>query len=129
MIHQGGRALDPRIGQLAYLLAIELIPFLGIELLKEVADELGMDEVDKGIPHVAGVVVVQGQVHKIKLQLMISIDFLQQHLFCILVRDVTDHNRGSSIVLYLYIGWQSIKIILCPGLSCNLRTLLHRWSF
>ena len=60
-------ALDAGIGEGADLLAVEPAPLLAIELVVEGNDELGMDEVDEGVTHVAGVVVVDGQVEEVEL--------------------------------------------------------------
>ena len=48
-----GGALDASVADLADLLGVELLPLLEVELVVEVADELGVDEVDEGVSHVA----------------------------------------------------------------------------
>ena len=79
MIHKISRPLYPSIGQLAYFLAIEAIPSSAIELLVKVKDELRVDKVHKGIAHVTGVVMVNGQIQKIDLHSMVFANLLEQH--------------------------------------------------
>ena len=53
VVHQVSGSLNTGISQLAYLLAIESIPPAAAEFLVELMDELGVNEVHKGIADVA----------------------------------------------------------------------------
>lgn len=68
-----------------------------MELLVEVGDEFGMDEVDEGIANVAVVVVVNGQIEKVEFHFVLF-EFLEQEFLRILVRDVSDHEGGAAII-------------------------------
>ena len=60
-----------------------------------------MDEVDEGVAHVAGVVLVDGQVEEVYLHLVVAPDLLVKHLLGVLVGNVADHQRCPSVVLDL----------------------------
>lgn len=91
MVHEVSGALDPSIGQLTNLLAVEAVPPPPAELLVEVNDELCVDKVDKGVSDVARVVLVDGQVEEINLHFVVASDLLVKHLLGVLVGDVADH--------------------------------------
>jgi hypothetical protein len=48
-----GSALDAGVAHLADLVRVKLLPGLVVELAVEVLDELGVDEVEKGVAHIA----------------------------------------------------------------------------
>lgn len=50
---EGGCSLDAGVGKGAYFLAVELVPLSSIKFLVEIQNELGVEEVDEGIAHVA----------------------------------------------------------------------------
>jgi hypothetical protein len=102
VIHQIGGALYPGVGQLAYLLAVEAVPPAAVELVVELEDELGVDEVDEGVAHVAGVEVVDGEIQEVNLEFEVAVDLLQQHFLRVLVRDVPDHQGCSPVLLDLH---------------------------
>jgi hypothetical protein len=53
MIHKICGSLYPRIGQFADFLTVEAIPSPAAKLFVEFKDELGVNEFDKGIGHIA----------------------------------------------------------------------------
>ncbi len=53
-----GSALDSRVAHLADLDRVELVPLAAVELVVEIDDELGVDEVEEGVANVA--VVLNG---------------------------------------------------------------------
>jgi hypothetical protein len=81
MIHEISSSLDPCVGQLANLLAVKAIPSPSVELVIELLNGAGVDEVDKGIAHIAGVVMVDGQVEEVNLHFMVPADFFKEHFF------------------------------------------------
>lgn len=97
MIHEISSTLDPRIGQLTYLFTIESIPSSTIELLVKIKDELGVDEVHKGISDITRVVMIDWQIQKVHLHSMVFADLLEQHLLRVFVGDVTDHESCPSV--------------------------------
>lgn len=101
MVHEGSGALDAGVGEFADLLAVEAVPLAATELLVEVKDELGVDEVDEGVAHVAGVELVNGKIEEVYLHFVVLVDLLQQHVLAVLVRDVSDHQRRSPVRLNL----------------------------
>lgn len=102
-------ALDAGIGERADLLTVEPAPLLAIELVVEGEDELGVDEVDEGVTHVAGVVVVDGQVEEVELQPEVLVELFEQQLLRVLVGDVADHEGGPPVVLDLRIKWATFS--------------------
>lgn len=48
-----GSALDACVAHLANLVGVELLPRAVVELSVEVLDELGVDEIEEGVAHVA----------------------------------------------------------------------------
>lgn len=101
MVHQVGGALDARVGQLTYFLAVETIPPAAVELFVEFEDEFGVDEVCEGVAYVAGVVVVYRQVQEIYVETMVFTDLLEEHVLGVLVGDVADHQSGPTVELNL----------------------------
>ena len=67
MIHEISRSLNPSICQLAYFLAIKTVPFTPVELFVKIKYKLGMYEIDKGIPHIASVELVNRKIQKVNL--------------------------------------------------------------
>ena len=90
--------MNTTIGDLANLVAIELSPLGPIILVEEVDDEDGINEVYKGITHVAVILEVNWQIEEVVVALLGSIDRLQKHLLGVLVRDVLNHDSGSIIM-------------------------------
>ena len=99
MVDKLSRALDAGVADLAYFLGVELLPFFVVEFVKEFADELGMNEVDKGVTNIALILnnakyypVVDGEVEKVVLLLEVpGVDFLQYHVPSVLVRNIPQH--------------------------------------
>lgn len=65
VVHQVRSALDTRIGQLADLLGVVAVPAAPAEVPVELENKLRMDEVGKGVAHIARVVVINGQIQEI----------------------------------------------------------------
>ena len=60
-------------------------------------DENGVYEIDKCVSDIATIVQVQGQVKEVKSALMTSVDALEEHIFGVLVGDVTDHDGCARV--------------------------------
>lgn len=101
MIHQRRSTLNSGVGQLTYLFTVELVPSSPIELLIEVKNEFSMNEVDKGVPNITGVMMIHRKVEKVDFHFIISANFLKKHILSVLVRDVPYHQCGPSIELNL----------------------------
>ncbi len=101
VVHQIDSALDACIGKFANLFAIEAVPSASAEFPVELEDEARMGEVEEGVAHVAGVVVVDGQVQEIDVLPVALSDLVQQHLLTVLVWNVSDHQRGPPVGLDL----------------------------
>jgi len=91
MINQGSRSLNSAIRKLTNLLTVKLIPLLVIKLQIELGNKLGIDEVDKGVPHIARVVRINRQVEKVVFQLVVLVYLVDKHLLRVLVWNVSDH--------------------------------------
>lgn len=91
-------ALNAAVGDLADLFGVEGLPRLVVQVLVEGHDVYGINEIDEGVADVAAVVQIQGQVEKVVAALVMPVDALQEHLFCVLVGDVPDHDRGSRVL-------------------------------
>ena len=90
MISQGRCALYPCIGQRTDFLTVETIPFSTIEFLVKFKYKFIMDEIYESIPYIAWVVVVDGQVEKIKSDRIMP-QLLQQEFLSIFVGNISDH--------------------------------------
>ena len=67
MVPQGKCSLNPRISQRTDFLTVETAPLPTIELRVKIKNEFGVDEIDKSIADIAGIVVVDGEIKEIKL--------------------------------------------------------------
>lgn len=95
--NQGRLALDTRVGDLALLLRVELLPFLVVELLIERNQRLAVHEVNKSIAHVALVLEVDGEIEEVVGALVPLVNGSKEHLLAVLVRDVLNHQRGTLV--------------------------------
>ena len=57
-----------------------------------------MNEINEGIPHVALVLEVDGQVKEVIMPVVILVDQFQQHRLRVFIWDVFNHYRSSSIL-------------------------------
>lgn len=57
VVHQCNGTLDSCVSQRADLLAVEHLPSLAVELVVEVGNELGMQEIDESVSHVTGILL------------------------------------------------------------------------
>lgn len=101
-------ALDSGVADVTDFFRIEQLPFLIMELIVKVDDELRMDEVKKSIPHITIVLrhknsyfVINRQVKKVNFFLMVLIEKFQQKTLSILVWDVSYHYGRSAVDLDL----------------------------
>lgn len=90
--------LDTGIADVADLLAVELLPFLAVKLLDERNDVRRAHHVDESIAHVALVLEVNGQVEEVVGAAELFINGGEQHLLCVLVGDVLDHQRCAFVL-------------------------------
>ena len=90
--------LDARIADVADLLAIELLPLLAVKLLNERDDVLRPHHVDESVSHIALVLEVDWQVEEVVGAAELFIDGSEQHLLCVLVGDVLDHEGGTLVI-------------------------------
>lgn len=95
-------ALYPGISQFADFLAVEPAPPFAVELKVELGYELGVDEVDKRITHVARVVGVYRQVEEVVFVPVVLVHLIDQHLLRVLIRYVPNHYSRTSIILNLH---------------------------
>lgn len=124
MVHEIGGALDAGVGELADLLAVEPVPPASVELLVEFEDELGVDEVDEGVSHVAGVEVVDGQVEEVDLHLVVFAQLLVQHFLGVLVWDVADHEGGPTVRLDLHRSGVTLSGMILYSFTSSPETVL-----
>lgn len=90
--------LDAGIADVANLLAVEFLPLLAVKLLDEGDDVLRPHHVDESVAHIALVLEVDWQVEEVVGAAELFIDGSQQHLLCVLVGDVLDHQSGTLVV-------------------------------
>ena len=115
-------SLNLAISNLTNFVAIETLPALSIELLKELDNENRINKVDKRIAHVAFISVVDWQIEEVILVLLFAIQGLQEHRLSILIRNIFDHN-GCSLILAGY-NFSNIKTELVKFRALLLRFLL-----
>lgn len=90
--------LDSTEGDLANLLWIEVFPWLVVHVLEEGHDVDGVNEVDESVADIAAIVQVERQVEEVIGALVEPVDTLQEHLFRVLVWNVTDHDCRASVL-------------------------------
>lgn len=115
-------SLNLAISNLTNFVAIETLPALSIELLKELDNENRINKVDKRIAHVAFISVVDWQIEEVILVLLFAIQGLQEHRLSILIWNIFDHN-GCSLILAGY-NFSNIKTELVKFRALLLRFLL-----
>ena len=59
-VHEVGSSLDACVCEFAYFLAVVAVPPSSVELLVELSDELGVDEVGEGVSNIARVKAIDG---------------------------------------------------------------------
>lgn len=91
-------SLDTAVGDLAYLVTVELGPLGSIVLVEEVHNENGVNEIDESVAHVAVVLEVDREIEEVVVALLRSVYGLQEHLLSVLVGNVLYHD-GCAIVL------------------------------
>lgn len=93
-----GSHLNAGVTDVADLLAVELLPLLSIKLLDEGDDVLWANHVDEGIAHIALVLEINWQVEEVIGSMELFIDGCQQHLLCVLIGNVLDHQCRTLVV-------------------------------
>ena len=93
----GTLTLNARKGNCAYLLRVERLPALPVELHHEGRNEFGVQKVDEAVTHVAAVLEVNGKVEEVICALMVHIHLFQQHLLIVLVGNIPDLNNEQWI--------------------------------
>ena len=68
-----------------------------------------MDEIDKGVSHVAPVFVVNGQVEEVVLSFMGQVDGLDEHCLGVFVRNVLYHYCRSAVLIVEDLGYIKVK--------------------
>lgn len=130
VVHQVSGALDTSVGQLAYLLGVVSVPSPTVEIAVKIKNELGVDEVCECVAHVAAIVVVDRQVEEVNPHSMNLANLLQQHLFRILVWDMPDHHRCSSVCLDLLQNRNTCSGTILNSLASSPDTVRRlRWQF
>ena len=101
----------------ANLFAVEFLPFLAIELLVEILNTAGVNEVDECISEVASILKkfspkgsnrgknlytkVNWKIEEVIFALVILVNGLENQCKVILVGNVSDHESGSATVINL----------------------------
>lgn len=83
--------LNSAISDFANFIAIKFFPLLVIEHFKEFKDVYGIYEVDEGVPHIAPIFEVDGQIKEIVLISTVSVNCLQKHFLSVFVGYVFYH--------------------------------------
>jgi len=84
-------ALDAGILDFADLLTVKSLPPFRVKLLIEGNDSRGVEEIDKGVAHIAFVLKVDGQIQKVISPRMVAIEGLEEHVLVVLVGNVAHH--------------------------------------
>lgn len=98
VLHEVTLTLDSAKGDLANLLRIEVLPRLVVHVLKERHNVDRIHEIDESVADVTAIVKVKRQVEKVIPALVQPVDALQEHLLRVLVRNMTNHNRGAPVL-------------------------------
>ena len=111
--------LDSGVADVADFLTVESFPLPLVESGHERHDKLGLHHVDEGISHVALIFEVDGKIKEVILAAELLVYCLEQHLLCILVGNVLDHQscpwifacNGNSVSSWQNQGaWQSCNV-------------------
>ena len=97
VVDEAALALDAPVGDLADLLRVERLPRLVVQVLVERHDIYRVHEIDEGVADVAAIVEVEGQVEKVIVPLMQSVDALEEHILRVFIRDVPDHDGCARV--------------------------------
>lgn len=65
MVHEVRSSLYSRVCKLAYLLTVEPVPSSAIELSVKIVDEFSVNEIDKGVSNITGIVMVDRKIKEI----------------------------------------------------------------
>lgn len=106
--------LDAGVADVAHLLAVELLPLLTIKLLNERDDVFRPHHVDKSIAHIALVFEVDWKVEKVVGAAKLFVNGSKQHLLCVFVGNVLDHQGGTLVIA-----------CRAPGLDIDTRQLIR----
>ena len=98
ILHEVTLTLDSSKSDLANLLRVEVLPRLVVHVLKKRHDVDWIHEIDESVADVAIVVQVKRQVEEVVRSLVQPVDALQEHLLRVLVRNMTNHNRGAPVL-------------------------------
>ena len=90
--------LDTSIADVADLLAVELFPLFAVKFLDEGNDVRWPHHVDESIAHIALVLEVNGQVEEVVGATELLINGGQEHLLCVLVGDILDHQCCALVL-------------------------------
>lgn len=90
-------------------LAVESTPSFPIEFKIEFGDELSINKIDKSITHITRIVWIHRKIEKVVFITMILINFVDQHLLRVLVRNMPYHYCRAAIILDLHVN----KILPC----------------
>jgi len=110
MHDQGILSLDSGIGDGTNFFAVELLPFLVVELDVERRNILRGDEVDERISNIALVFEIDGQIKEVICSLVVFINSGKQHFLAVLVGNVLDHQGGSRIFASPGLFWEQNEL-------------------
>lgn len=98
ILHEVTLTLDSTKSDLANFLGVEVLPRLVVHVLKKRHNVDRIHEIDESVADVAIVVQIKRKVEEVVRSLVQPVDALQEHLLCVLVRNMTNHNRGAPVL-------------------------------
>lgn len=143
ILHKVTLTLDPAKSDLANLLRVEVLPRLIVHVLKKRHDVDWIHEIDESVADVAIVVQIKRKVEEVVRSLVQPVDALQEHLLGVLVRNMTNHNRGApvlaaeqSLKIYreLWVASALLHVVLLVGIGGVVSShraaewVLHTWG-
>ena len=143
ILHEVTLTLNSSKSDLANFLRVEVLPRLVVHVLKKRHDVDWIHEIDESVADVAIVVQVKRQIEEVVRSLMQPVDALQEHLLSVLVRNMTNHNGGASVLAAeqpvkidreLWVAPTLLHVVLLVGIGGVVRGhgaaewVLHTWG-
>ena len=95
------KTLDPPIGNVTSFLRVKHGPLPSMKLTIEVQDEEVMHKIHKSVPNISLVFVVDRDIEKVVLALVVFVNLLKKKSLIIFVGNVLDHDSRASILATL----------------------------
>mmetsp|Transcript_15118 Transcript_15118/g.49297 ORF Transcript_15118/g.49297 Transcript_15118/m.49297 type:complete len:244 (+) Transcript_15118:792-1523(+) len=108
-------ALDARVVDLGDLVRVEAAPLAAVEFLVESGQVVVRGEIDEGVPDIALVLEVDGEVQQVELARVIGLHEAEQSLLGKHVGDVPNHHRRTTVLVLNHLANVDCGIAQVPA--------------